>query len=55
MADFELWQRRQAWMQSHQNTLEILRTISDTREESPKQFAARAIGAQVASELLFVK
>ncbi|HCH35013.1 TPA: hypothetical protein DEW05_05845 [Candidatus Saccharibacteria bacterium] len=55
MADFELWQRRQAWMQSHQNTLDVLRTVSDARAESPKQFAARAIGAQVASELLFVK
>lgn len=53
MADFELWQRREMWLQTHTKTMDILRGISDSRDETPKQLVARAMGAQVASEILY--
>lgn len=53
MVDFEVWQRRQMWLETHQNTAEIMRSVSDRRSETPKQFAARAMGAQIASEILY--
>lgn len=52
MADFELWQRRSTWMQTHQATLEMIRSVSDSHSETLNQFAARAIGAQMSSEIL---
>ena len=54
-ADVELAKRVKSWRASHENTLMLLLNESDRRSESPKQFAARLIGAQVASELLSVE
>lgn len=54
-ADYELNRRRQAWLDDHENTVDILVGISERRGESAKQFVARAIGAQVAGELLYVR
>lgn len=53
-ADYELHKRRPNWLQTHQNTLDLMREESDRNDETPKQFTARILGAQVASELLFV-
>ncbi len=53
MADIELLERRQNWLQTHQTTLDIMRAASERRRETDKEFAARTIGAQVASEILY--
>lgn len=54
-ADVELAKRVGSWRSSHENTLLLLLEASDRYSESQKQFAARLIGAQVASELLSVE
>lgn len=54
-ADVELAKRVASWRSSHENTLTLLLEASDIYSESPKQFTARLIGAQVASELLSVE
>lgn len=54
-ADVELAKRVKDWRESHENTLMLLLEESDKYSESPKQFTARLIGAQVASELLSVE
>lgn len=51
MADFDLWQRREHWMQSHPNTLQLLRTTARAHHNTPKRAAAAAMGAQTASDL----
>ncbi len=53
MIDVELSKRRRSWAESHQNTMELLSRMSDRRNESAKAFAARALGAQAASEMLY--
>lgn len=53
MADIELAERRQNWLETHQTTLDIIFEASKRRRETDKQFTARTIGAQVASEILY--
>lgn len=53
-ADVELAKRIDDWRETHERTLELLLESSDRRGESSKQFQARLVGAQVASEVLYV-
>lgn len=53
LADYELARRRLPWIAEHPNTMELLHRRSEARAETPRQLAARAIGAQIASELLY--
>ncbi len=53
--DVELAKRIAPWRQSHEKTLELLLSASDRHNESPKQFSARLVGAQVASELFVIR
>lgn len=53
LADLELMTRRRNWLLTHQATLDIMREASERRRETDKEFAARTIGAQMASEILY--
>ncbi len=53
-ADVELAKRFCTWRESHENTMMVLLDTSDRRGETPKQFTARLVGAQAASELLLI-
>lgn len=53
-ADVELAKRATYWRQSHENTTMMLLEASERRRETQKQFTARLMGAQVASELLYM-
>lgn len=54
-ADVELARRRLPWLAEHPNTLEVLHQRAERLQETPRQIAARAIGAQMASELLYTQ
>ncbi|MGO3702174.1 MAG: hypothetical protein ACTJG2_03245 [Candidatus Saccharimonadales bacterium] len=55
MADYELARRRYPWIAEHPNMMEVIHQRSEAQQETPRQLAARAIGAQMASELLYLE
>lgn len=53
MVELAVWERREMWLDTHPNVAEIMRKQADTKEETNKEFAARLIGAQIASEIFY--
>ena len=55
LVDIELGERIPSWRASHENVLALLLDVSDRCGETSKQFDARLVGAQTASELLLAR
>lgn len=53
IVEIKLQERSEEWIDSHPNTLEIMRKVADSRSESLKEYTSRAMGAQIAGELLY--
>lgn len=53
IAELKLQERSEHWIDTHPNTLEVMRTVADSRNETLKEYASRAMGAQIAGELLY--
>lgn len=53
IVELKLQERSEAWIDNHPNTLEIMRTVAGYRNENLREYASRAMGAQIAGELLY--
>lgn len=55
MAGAQLWVRGDTWQETHPITVAMVRNIARQKGDTDKQLAARTVGAQISSDILYTR